>query len=372
MHIAIDAHSVGTQLAGNVTYITSLIEAVAEIDQKNQYTLYVTKPKAVECYTNRWANFRVRRTLPHSPIIRIPLTLTAELRLRPVDILFVQFTAPPFAPCKVVSMIPDISYEHLPETFKWRSRFQMKLTIRQTAKSAAHIITPSEYSRQDLIKTYRLPPEKIAMIPHAASDLFKPVTDTEEINRIRQKYNLNGDFILGVGSIQPRKNLIRLIEAYSILVKKGTDIPPLVLVGKKAWLFEETVKATDVHGVEDRVIFTGFVPDEDLPALYSTAKCFVYPSYFEGFGLPPLEAMQCGTPVIAGDRTSLPEVVGDAGLLVDPFDVNAIASALQRIISDDKLREDLRRKGLERASKFSWTEAARQTIDVFEIVMQNK
>ncbi|MEO6655590.1 MAG: glycosyltransferase family 1 protein [Pyrinomonadaceae bacterium] len=336
MHIAIDAHSVGTQLAGNETYISNLIKALAGIDKENRYTLYVTEKSAVERYADRWANFKVRRTLPHTPIIRIPFVLTAELRLRPVDILLVQFTAPPLAPCKVVATIHDISFEHLPETYKRRSRFQMKLTIRQTARSAEHIITPSEFTRQDLIETYRLSPEKISMIPLAASDSFKPVTDIDEIKRVRHKYDLSGDFILGVGSIQPRKNLVRLIEAYSALVKKRDDVPQLVLAGKKAWLFEKTLMATNIHGVQDRVSFTGFVPDEDLPALYTAAKCFVYPSFFEGFGLPPLEAMQCGTPVIVGDRTSLPEVVGDAGLPVDPFDTNAIESALERVITDDK------------------------------------
>ncbi|MEO6656085.1 MAG: glycosyltransferase family 1 protein, partial [Pyrinomonadaceae bacterium] len=178
----------------------------------------------------------------------------------------------------------------------------------------------------------------------------------------------SGDFILGVGSIQPRKNLVRLIEAYSALVKKRDDVPRLVLAGKKAWLFEETLMATNIHGVQDRVSFIGFVPDEDLPALYTAAKCFVYPSFFEGFGLPPLEAMQCGTPVIVGDRTSLPEVVCDAGLLVDPFDTNAIESALERVITDDKLCKDLSKKGLERAAQFSWIKTARQTLKIFEMV----
>jgi glycosyltransferase involved in cell wall biosynthesis len=369
MRIGIDAHQVGTELAGNVTYITSLIEALAEIDRANQYTLYVTKPSAVERYAKRWENFTVRRIVPHAPIVRIPIVLNAELRLRPVDILFVQYTAPPFAPCKVVTSVHDISYEHLPETFTLRSRLQMKLTIRQTARRAAHVITPSEYSRQDLIKTYDLSPEKISMIPLAAPDSFKPLSDNEQ-ERIRKKYAIEGEFILGVGSIQPRKNLVRLIEAYAMLVKKRDAVPPLVLVGKRSWLFEETVKATNIHGVENHVKFTGFVPDEDLPGLYSAAKCFVYPSYFEGFGLPPLEAMQCGTPVIAGNRTSVPEVVGDAGLLVDPFDPHAIANALEMMLSDAKLRESLSKIGIERAREFSWIECARQTLAVFAKVLE--
>lgn len=369
MHIAIDAHSVGTQLAGNVTYITSLIEALAEIDKTNQYTLYVTKPEAVEKYAGRWSNFSVRRTLPHTPLIRIPITLAVELRRRPVDLLFVQYTSPLFAPCKVVTTIHDISYEHLPETYNRRSRFQMKLTIRHTARRADHVIASSEYSRRDLIDTYRLPSEKVTAIPLAAPVFYKPVTDENELIRIRQKYDLEGDFILGVGSIQPRKNLGRLISAYAMLAKKRDDLPPLILVGKKAWLSEETFGAKDLHGLGDRVRFTGFVPDEDLPPLYSAAKLFVYPSFFEGFGLPPLEAMQCGTPVITGDRTSLPEVVGDAGILVDPFDTQAIADAIERLLADESLRGDLSRKGLERSKLFSWNSTARQTLDVFERIM---
>ena len=372
MHIAIDAHSVGTQLAGNVTYITSLIEALAEVDKKNEYTLYVTKPEAVEKYSDRWDNFRVRRTLPHTPLIRIPITLTAELRLRPVDILFVQYTAPLFAPCKVVTTIHDISYEHLPETYNRRSRFQMKLTIRHTARHADHVIASSEYSRQDLIDTYRLSPEKVTAIPLAAPVSYRPITEKDELDRIRKKYDVQGDFVLGVGSIQPRKNLGRLISAYAMLAEKRDDLPPLLLVGKKALLFEETLNATDMHGVKDRVRFTGYVPDEDLPPLYSAATCFVYPSFFEGFGLPPLEAMQCGTPVITGDRTSLPELIGDAGIRVDPFDAGKIADSIEKRLTDVSLRKYMSERGLERAKQFSWEATARQTLGIFERIMEKK
>jgi len=369
MHIAIDAHSVGTQLGGNVTYITSLIEALAEIDKSNQYTLYVTMPEAVERYTGRWDNFNVRRTLPHTPLIRIPITLALELRRRPVDLLFVQYTAPLFAPCKVVTTIHDISYEHLPETFNRRSRFQMKLTIRHTARHADHVIASSEYSRQDVIDTYQLRPEKVTAIPLAAPASYKPVTDQSRLNLIREKYSIKGDFILGVGSIHPRKNLSRLISAYAALVKRRDDVPALMLVGKKGWLSDETFNAKELSGLGDRVRFTGFVPDEDLPPLYSAAKIFVYPSFFEGFGLPPLEAMQCGTPVITGNRTSLPEVVGDAGLQVDPFQIDAIADAIEKVLSDEKLSSELSERGLKRAEKFSWGSTARQTLAVFERIV---
>lgn len=373
MRIAIDAHSVGTGLAGNESYITNLVEALAEIDTVNSYTLYVTKSEAVERYTNRWPHVQVRRTLPHTPLVRIPLTLFAELRLRPVDVLHVQFTTP-LAPCPVVATVHDLSFEHLPHTFNRRSWMQLRLTVRWTARVAAHIVAPSEYTRRDLIETYRLPPDKVSTTLLAAPPSFAPVRDENEIRRVRSRYAIEGDYILAVGSIQPRKNLIRLIAAYAALrrARPHANLPRLVLVGKRAWLYEETLRSIEGQGIASDVIFTGYVPEGDLPALYTDALCFVYPSYFEGFGLPPLEAMQCGAPVITGDRTSLPEVIGDAGLMVDPFDEWAISSAIERMIDDPGLRADFRRKGLERARLFNWHQTARRTLQVYERAMERK
>jgi len=369
VRIAIDAHSVGTGLAGNESYATNLIEALAEIDRENSYTLYVTMREAVERFSGRWPNFSVRMTLPHTPIVRIPLTLTAELRRRPVDLLHVQFTSPPFAPCPVVALIPDLAFEHLPETFKRRSRIQLRLTVRRTAQTAAHIITCSDYSRRDIMETYKVEPERITTIPHAAPAHFKPA-NPEEVARVRERYGLEEDYILAVGSIQPRKNLVRLVHAYeSLQLRMPQDkLPQLVLVGKRAWLYGDTLRAVEASTIRRRVVFTGYVSENDLPGLYTGALAFVYPSYFEGFGLPPLEAMQCGTPVITGMRTSLPEVVGDAGLLVDPFDEPAITDALMRVIKDEELRNELRRKGLERARLFDWRETARRTLELYERV----
>ncbi|MCA1816962.1 MAG: glycosyltransferase family 4 protein [Acidobacteria bacterium] len=367
MHIAIDAHSVGTGLAGNETYAANLVEALAEVDQENRYTLYVTKPEAVERFGGRWSNFEVRRTLPHTPLLRVPLTLSAELRRRPVDLLHVQYTAPPLAPCPVVATIHDLSFEHLPETFRRRSRAQLRLTVRRTARSAAHVVAPSEFTRRDLIETYGVARGRTSVVPLAASERFAPVREAKELQRVRELYGIEGDYILAVGSIQPRKNLARLFEAYSGLRQtRGQDkLPKLVVVGKRAWLYGETLRAAGEYGVSDAVIFTGYAPERDLPALYSGALCFAYPSYFEGFGLPPLEAMRCGTAVVAGDRTSLPEVVGDAGLLVNPFDPEEIAAALARLIEDDSLRALLRERGLARATQFDWRETARLTLEVY-------
>ena len=368
MRIAIDAHSVGTQLAGNETYAVNLIEALAEINQANQYALYVTKRSALDRFRNRWPNFTVKRTLPHTPLVRIPITLSAELRKNPVDVLHVQYTAPPFAPCSIVATIHDLSFEHLPETFNRRSRTQLRATVRRTARNAAQILTLSEFSRRDIIETYKIDPERVSVTPAAAPSHFAAVTDETELRRIRLTYGIKRDYILALGSIQPRKNLVRLINAYAALRnnRTGLTLPQLVLAGKRGWLETETIRAAKQSDASKDILFVGYVPETDLPALYSGALCFAYPSYFEGFGLPVVEAMLCGTPVIAGNLTSLPEVVGSAGVLVDPFDEAAIAEGLAELIENPDYRAQLRAKGLERAKTFSWKTTARLTLQAYE------
>jgi glycosyltransferase involved in cell wall biosynthesis len=370
LRIAIDAHSVGAKLGGNESYALNLIEALAQIDRVNEYTLYVTTAEAFERFHRRWSNFKVHTTLPHTPLIRIPLTLSAELRKNPVDVLHVQFTAPPFCPCPVVVSIHDLSFEHLPQTFNRRSRTQLRLTVRHSARRATKILTLSEYTRRDVIETYGVDPETVTAIPLAAPAHFGPVTQDKELQRVRHIYGIDGDYVLSVGSIQPRKNLVRLIKAYAELrgARAGNKCPKLVIVGRCAWLYDETLRALEQTGVKDSVVLTGYVPESDLPALYSGALCFIYPSYFEGFGLPPLEAMKCGAPVIVGNATSLPEVVGDAALKVDPFDVSAIAAAMDQLINNSELRGELSVKGQARAKMFDWKATAQRTLAVYEQV----
>jgi len=370
LHIAIDAHSVGAQLGGNESYATNLIEALAEIDKTNSYTLYVTKQTAVDRFANRWPNFKVKRTLPHTPLVRIPLTLSKELRRHPVDVLHVQYTAPPFAPCPVIVTIHDLSFEHLPETFNRRSVAQLRFTVRRTARKAARILTSSEFSRRDIVETYAIKPDRIAVTALAAPTYFAPVENETKLKEIRENYGIERDYILSLGSIQPRKNLVRLIEAYLCLrlTRPDSKLPQLVLAGKRGWLDSETFHAADREGCGRDILFTGYVPEQNLPALYSGAISFVYPSFFEGFGLPVVEAMQCGVPVIAGNQTSLPEVVGDAGLLFDPFDTKALIDALTRVIDDSELRKLLSEKGLRRAKNFSWRTTAQQTLRAYEEV----
>ncbi|PWT95434.1 MAG: glycosyltransferase family 1 protein [Blastocatellia bacterium] len=372
MRIAIDAHSVGTKLGGNETYASNLVEALAQIDNSNEYTLYVTTEEAYDRFTNRWTNFKVRSTRPHTPLIRIPLTLSAELRKNPVDVLHVQFTAPPFCPCPVIVSIHDLSFEHLPHTFNRRSRTQLRLTVRRSARRAARILSLSEHTRRDIAETYRIDPAQITAIPPAAPSHYGPVVDEKELQRVRHTYGIEGEYVLSVGSIQPRKNLARLVRSYASLLAKypGGRFPKLVLVGKCAWLYDETFRTLQETGINDSVILTGYVPESDLPALYSGCSAFVYPSFFEGFGLPPLEAMKCGAPVIVGNMTSLPEVVGDAALQVDPFDEKEIASAVEQIVNDQGLRDKLRVKGWARAEMFDWRETARRTLQVYEEVVQ--
>ncbi|MFN2576108.1 MAG: glycosyltransferase family 4 protein [Pyrinomonadaceae bacterium] len=368
MRIAIDAHSVGARLGGNETYAINLIEALAEVDQTNLYTLYVTKREAIERFANRWPNFSVKQTLPHTPLVRIPLILSRELRRKPVDVLHVQYTAPPLAPCPVVTTIHDLAFEHLPETFNRRSWMQLRWTVRRTARQAAQIITVSEYSRQDISKTYRIPSDRIAVTPEAASEKFFPVADVDELKAVREIYGIEGDYILSLCSIQPRKNLIRLIEAYSLLRRTSLDIklPRLVLAGNRGWLDNETLRAAQTQSIAGDIVLAGYIAEKHLTALYSGATCFVYPSYFEGFGLPILEAMKCGTPVIAGNRTSIPEVAGGAALLFDPFDTKSLVDALQRLLSDPGYRATLNSEGLRRSTAFSWKTTARLTLGVYK------
>ena len=371
LRIAIDAHSVGTKLGGNESYAINLIEALAQVDAVNDYTLFVTTAEAYDRFNQRWPNFKVRSTRPHTPLIRIPLTLSAELRKNPVDVLHVQFTAPPFCPCPVVVSVHDLSFEHLPQTFKRRSRTQLRLTVRHSARQAARVLSLSEHGKQDIISPYGIDSQRISAIPLAAPNHFARVTDATELQRVRHTYGIDGDYILSVGSIQPRKNLARLVRAYALLAEKlgKENAPKLVLAGKRAWLFDETLRSLEESGVKDSVILTGYVPEKDLPPLYSGAMCFVYPSFFEGFGLPPLEAMKCGAPVIVSNTTSLPEVVGDAAICVDPYDINAIAGAIERVNTDSILREELSIKGQARARLFDWRDTALRTLDVYRQVV---
>jgi len=371
MRIGIDAHAIGARQGGNETYIRNLIKSLAEIDGENRYTIYLANAPAAdqwrEGFTNQHKNFSVRLLPPPTPLVRVPVFLAYELFRRPVDVLHVQYTAPPFCRIPVVATIHDLAFERMPETFTRRGSFQLKLTVRRTAKKAARIATVSEYSRQDLLSIYNLPPEKVVVTYNGIESHFTPHPPVpNETEEIRGRFGIARDFLLAVGSLQPRKNLVRLIRAYAKLRSEREDFTQqLVIVGRKLWLTHEIFDEVKRQRWADDVILTGYVADEDLPALYRAARAFVYPSLFEGFGLPPLEAMACGTPVVTSGVSSLPEVTGAAAMLIDPNDDRALANALIEIVNNERLRAELREKGIAQAKKFTWRDAAEKTLKLY-------
>jgi glycosyltransferase involved in cell wall biosynthesis len=374
MHIGIDAHAIGARQGGNETYIKNLIAALAELDGENRYTLFFAAARAAEEWRGRHANFAVRLLPPPTPLVRVPVALAFELRRRAVDLLHVQYTAPPFCPAPVVATIHDLAFEHLPETFTRRGQMQMRLTVRRTAQRAARIATVSEFSRQDLIRTYRLAPEKVVVTHNGVGPRFTSHPDSSgEAAEVRHRFRIERDYLLAVGSLQPRKNLARLVRAYARLRSEHTGFThQLVIVGRRLWLAEEIFAEIKRQAWARDVIVTGYVAEEELPRLYRAATALVYPSLFEGFGLPPLEAMACGTPVITSNTSSLPEVVGEAALTVDPYDEAALGQAMLEVVSDEELRARLRAAGRERARRFTWRAMAEKTLGLYREVSSLK
>ncbi len=262
-----------------------------------------------------------------------------------------------------VLTVHDLIFRHLPEHHKRLNRWYLNATMPLYCRRATHIIAVSEATRQDLIAAYAVPPEKITVVLEAADPQFTP-QPPERIIAARERYGLPEAYLLFVSTIEPRKNLTRLLRAWEPLYLTG-EAPPFVIVGKRGWLAEDFYAALDASPAREGMLFTGYVADGDLPALYSGALAFVFPSLYEGFGLPPLEAMACGAPVLCANASSLPEVVGDAALLVDPTSVDAIREGLRRLLSDSDLRADLRTRGIQRAAQFSWERAAQETLAIY-------
>jgi len=262
-----------------------------------------------------------------------------------------------------VLTVHDLIFRHLPQHHKPLNRWYLNLTLPLYCRRATHIIAVSAQTRRDLSAAYRLPAEKITVIHEAADPCFCP-QPPETVAAARARYRLPERYLLFVGTIEPRKNLGRLLQAFERLHEaRLTDA--LVIVGQRGWLYDDFFAALENSPARQAVIFPGFVPDADLPAVYAGAQALAFPSLFEGFGLPVLEAMACGTPVVCSNTSSLPEVAGEAALLVDPTDVDALADALTRVLRDDALRRELWQKGWAQVQHFTWQETARRTLAVY-------
>jgi glycosyltransferase involved in cell wall biosynthesis len=239
------------------------------------------------------------------------------------------------------------------------------------AARADRIIAISEATRQDIIRHLRVPADRVERIYCGVESRFQPV-ENGQLRDFREQRGLERGFILYLATIEPRKNLIRLIDAYAELRRRGATDRPLVLAGGPGWGVESIVRHVHEAGVEDSVRFVGFVPEPEMPLWYNAADLFVYPSEYEGFGLPALEALACGTPVVASNRSSLPEVVGDAGVLVDPTDTGAMADAMQRVLEDERLQSRLSAAGPEQARPFTWRRMAEETLAVYRAVSEHR
>ena len=266
-----------------------------------------------------------------------------------------------------VLTVHDLIFRRYPAHHKRLNRWYLNATMPLFCRRADHLIAVSEQSKRDIVEAYSVAPEKITVIYEAADPRFCP-QPANTAAAVRTRYGLPDRYLLFVGTIEPRKNLARVLAAFERLhAKRLTDA--LVIVGKRGWLYDDFFARLEGSPAKQAVIFPGFVPDTDLPAVYAAAQAFAFPSEFEGFGLPVLEAMACGTPVVCSNTSSLPEVAGDAALLVDPLEVDALTDALGRVLRDPALAADLRARGLAQAARFSWARAAEETLAVYRRVM---
>ncbi len=280
---------------------------------------------------------------------------------------FFNYIVPPGVHGKKVVTVHDMVYKAFPETVRGRTKLMLSMGLRRSMKRADIIVTDSEFSRREIIKYFPQHEEKIRVVP-CGVDLqkFHPCTEPERIPEVKASLGIEGDYFLYLGTIEPRKNLERLISAYKALVNKlGDKAPALVLAGGKGWLYDGIFARVERLGLQEKVIFTKYVPPEDMNPLMCGALAFVFPSLYEGFGMPPLEAMACGVPVLASGEASLPEVTGDCAVICDAYSVKSIAQGLYRLYADEGLRKELSERGLERAKGFSWENSAKKLYSIY-------
>lgn len=365
MKIGFDGRFIRQRQTGNGVFTQLLLEGLSRLDDDNEYTVYVLEDNPFlqkkNIYLKPMGRFHANSQL------RFLITFPWELSRNPVDIFHAIYTAPARINAKVILTMVELSWFINPDDFPANRFFlsQLRMVTRYSIRRADRIITPTKIGRDQLLEHFGLPAEKVEVVPFGFNEGFLRACSPEEIDSILSKFGITGEYILTVGDLHPRKNLSRLIDAFN-WVKKAKKIPHnLVLVGKALYQADEIYKKASSGINKDAVIFTGYVSFEELRALYQGASLFAFPSLDEGFGLPVHEAMASRLPVIVSARGALPEVAGDAAIVVDPLSVEDIGSAIYRIIDSASVRAELIRRGLEQIKKFSWEDSCKKTLRIY-------
>jgi glycosyltransferase involved in cell wall biosynthesis len=368
MRFAVDAHAIGRHLTGNEVYVRSLLNAFAALNQDCEFVAYLSGDSARASVPESVRT----RTVAANPFMRLGFDLARKVREDRPDLLHVQYTAPVGCRVPVVVSVHDVSFLEHPEYFTRDRAWQLQWTVRRTVKRAAKILTGSEFSRNAILKVYGdLAEDKVVVVPNAAASEFRPISREAATVTVRERFRIGAPFVLSVGDLQPRKNQIGLIKAFARLVRAYPQLKQnLVLVGKETWFADRVREAARESGIGERIQFFGFVSDSDLLQFYNACDVFVFPSFYEGFGLPALEAMACGRAVICSNTSALPEVVDGAAFLFDPYSLDEIVRALADLLLDAELRTRMERLGLQRAAHFSWQKTAERTLDVFHEVVE--
>jgi len=375
LRVGFDATSAVRQGGGIGRYTRELLRALAAADTASDYRLFFASRSVFHPLPSLPSNFRVTH-LPLDDIWLVRVWQRARLPLPvnwltgPIDLFHSpDFTLPPVRRgTRTLLTVHDLSFIRDPESATPVLRDYLNAVVPRSVARADHVLADSQATRADLVELYRTPAEKISVLYSGVHESFQPVTD---LAAVRARYSLgDAPFVLAVGTLQPRKNYVRLIQAFAAIsnLQPRTSNLHLVIAGDKGWRYDAIFAEVEKLGLRDRVLFPGFVADADLPALYSAARVLAYPSIYEGFGLPMLEAMACGTPVVTSTASCMPEVAGDAALLVPPTDVDALAAALDRALTDEALRADLIAKGRARARQFSWAKSAQQLLEIYHAV----